>query len=235
MRRGRLRTLARVAALVAVVLLLVVLPAVLVSLRTSDFEATVEMVPDSHPVLGRPANPVRKLRSLLASEHVSNNLSGAAGYVLDPKVAVDGASVARSGPILRLTARERSPERARDLANALAALAAGGSSLEARERAAQLLLLTRSVLERSDTRGRTRRLLRRRERALAAVAERPPERFVVARWAVARPLETRLDRAIGRLPGPTPPASHPLLTASAGLLVAVALIVVARWRGVTLR
>jgi hypothetical protein len=212
------------ALLVAAAAGLALVPAALSALRADAFTASFEVGVVEDARFELPGGPVGYVRELLRDPALGRRTVALSGLPIDDASVRARVGLRAADGAVRIDVRERTPDRARELAAALRdALGRTGRAAFRAEAAARRRSI-RSRLKSPLTTPEERRRLIERARALPSFFRARPTRLVLG----APPLRPRPDRALDRaadaLPGRYPPAPAPLGASAAGLAVALLLI-----------
>jgi hypothetical protein len=182
---------------------LVAVPVAVNAARAPEFAASFEAFPVEIPGLGRDDDEAY-VAALLEDPLLPAETVSASGLLLAPEDVRGRVRLRPTGRSVLMTVTAETPERARDLASALAS-ALGNASVRATAASA-------------------------RAEGLDELAASPPFGVAIGLRPPA-PRPTHLaDRTIDRLPGEFPPRPHPLVAGGIGLLLAGALFAVAEAR-----
>jgi hypothetical protein len=203
-------------------------PLIINLLRESTFHASVKL--DGVAVAPFPApKHVGYVRHLLRSEALQSFVLQAADLSDSPgDIDKTLVRVHRKGNnyVFVVTARSATPQRAADLAKSLGVGLPAGSSNQLGRMAKHELKRVRSDLKSKPLTPTESVTLTARAHNLRNLTENGPQRVIVSS-GVETPKPTRWgDRLADALPGPMPPRPSPILSALAGLLVAVSLWIV---------
>ena len=112
----------------AAVACLVVMPAVIGSLRMPSYEASIRLavLTDERRLTDR----VEHVRLVVASPGIATHIAVASGQLIRPESIAERVRVAPEDRAVRLTATGETPEQARDLANVTGAVLEGASGME---------------------------------------------------------------------------------------------------------
>lgn len=110
------------AAWIVAVVFLVAVPFAVDVLRSHEFEASVELLLHRERGIRDAEDREAHVRLVLGLPHVEDNLAERSGVLVAPGSTARAAEIAAARPRVTVTVTANSPERARDLANALAEL-----------------------------------------------------------------------------------------------------------------
>jgi hypothetical protein len=196
----------RVGALALVGILGAAAAVVLTAGRTDWFSSTAEIVVADVPGLGRPVDDATYVDGFLRDRSVERSVAALAGFLFDERSLRERTTLDESGGRIRLTLRARSPERARDLANAAVRAVSIASTAHVGGEARLALAETQSKLARATSEPNRRRLRREAVR-LERLVSSPQPRVIVSRYAVPPTIDDPIDQALNALPGSFPPSA----------------------------
>lgn len=204
----------------AVFAALVVLPPLLTTTRGNEFTAAVEVFPLAESGANNPEDRTSYVRGLFASRVAQEEAVSNAGLAIDPAELPKRIEFRPTERSVFLIATATTPERARDLVNAVAAALANASVRDLRRRALTGLADVERRL-RAGGLSRTERdeLTDERSSLRRAVASNSFGLVVGPRPEPPTP-SGLVDRFVGALPGPFPPKPSPIFVAVVGLVLA---------------
>ncbi|MDP8956823.1 MAG: hypothetical protein M3N24_07695 [Actinomycetota bacterium] len=214
-----LQSRALVGSLVVALVLFAAVPLVMREARTAEFEATVELVPVQYPLLPPVRDQVSQVRDALADEIVQRHVVSLSGFLYDARSLPERTTVERAGRMVRISVEARSPDRARDLADAVAQAVVVASGERLAGEVGGELQRIRDQLEAGELSRSERTELLGTVKQLRELVGTGLHRFVVHQYASAPAVSGgAVDRAVDALPGAVPPVPGRAAAAAYGLL-----------------
>jgi hypothetical protein len=204
----------------AVFAALVVLPPLFTTTRDSEFTAAVEVFPLAQSGASTPADRTSYVNRLIASRVVHEEAVSNAGLAIDAAELPGRIDVRPTERSVFLSASANTPERARDLVNALAAALANASLRDLRTRARTQLADVERRLRSPDLSPAERGELTEERTSLEQAVASNSFGLVVGPRPEPPTPNGLVDRVVAALPGPFPPRPSPLFVAVVGLVLA---------------
>jgi hypothetical protein len=206
----------------AVFAALVVLPPLLTTTRDSEFTAAVEVFPLAQSGATTPEDRTSYVGRLLDSRVVEEEAVSNAGLAIDPAQLPGRIDVRPTERSVFLAATANTPERARDLVNAVAAALANASVRDLRARSRTELADIERRLRSLGLSGFERDQLTEERNTLEQAIASDSFGLVIGPRPEPPTPSGLVDRVVAALPGPFPPKRSPFFAAVVGLVLAAA-------------
>lgn len=204
----------------AVFAALVVLPPLLTTTRDSEFTAAVEVFPLAQSGATTTADRMSYVSRLLASRVVQEEAVSNTGLPIDAAELPGRIDVRPTERSVFLSATANTPERARDLVNALAAAVANASIRDLRAQAQTELADVERRLRSPDLSPAERDELTEKRTSLEQAVASNSFGLVVGPRPEPPTPSGLVDRVVAAIPGPFPPKPSPFFAAVVGLVLA---------------